>query len=147
MIGRPVSRPPLAFTNSGTYTISNSTAVITNTGIDFANSGALILDGSGAQGGSTLSVSGTLSNTGVLTIGQNNGLHNATNLTASVEIYASHFVNSGAVNLFSSLGSANQAWLNDTPKMLRFGMMPENGFGDRFSGTGGPAGGGSSART
>ncbi|HEY1707953.1 MAG TPA: hypothetical protein VGG10_06790 [Rhizomicrobium sp.] len=111
--GASLGNSAAAFTNAGLYAIAQNTAVTTAAGVDFANNGTFTLDGAGSQGGSSLAVGGTLTNSGTITIGNNGGLANGNNLTATSEVIAAHLANTGTINLFSSEGSANLAFVND----------------------------------
>ncbi len=87
--------------NDGTLRIINGASVgITG---NFLNAGALLLDGDSfsAEGGSTLTVSGTLTNTGGIDVGPPSG-----NLTANTTLIAGALAGTGSVGLF---GSTNQA--------------------------------------
>jgi fibronectin-binding autotransporter adhesin len=117
--GADLRNSAVAFDNSGTFSILRNTAVITNANVDFANSGNLNIDsftaGLGqASGGSTLDIGGTLTNSGVLTVGTNNAGTGLENLTGSSVVVANHLVNTGTINLFGSVDSESQAWLNDS---------------------------------
>ena len=74
--------------NAGTFELSNSGSVSTNSGLGLINSGVLEIDSSG-QGGSTVSVGGTLTNSfdGEMLIGSSN-LSKPTTVTVSGELNA-----------------------------------------------------------
>ena len=59
-----------AFTNSGNFQLHNG-STLTVMG-DFGNSSSLLLDGGGNEGGSSLTITGTLNNTGGVQVGPNN---------------------------------------------------------------------------
>ena len=75
---------------------------------NFLNTGGISLDGDGyaTEGGSTLTVAGTLTNTNAITVGPPSG-----NLSANVTLAADVVANSGAIDLF---GGTHQALLSVT---------------------------------
>src|SRR5579883_1712288 len=90
--------------NGGTVNLSNGATLTTTT--DFSNSsGNLEVDLFGGQGGSTLNVGGTLTNSNTVDIG-NTGLSSATTVTAAA------LSNTGTINLTGNTSSATQATLN-----------------------------------
>ncbi|HEY5239157.1 MAG TPA: hypothetical protein VIJ62_12310 [Rhizomicrobium sp.] len=105
--GADLHNESVAFDNSGTFSILNSTAVLTDSGVDFTNSGTLNVDTAYADSGSTLDVGGTFYNSGTLAVG------NANDTGGMTEVIANNFVNTGTIDLATALGSSAQVWVND----------------------------------
>ena len=93
-----------AFTNSGTFGIHDNTALTINAA--FANSGTLDVDNvtgfEYAEGGSSLTIKGTLTNTNIVQIG-------STSLTAATTVTLGELSNSASTDSFTLDGSASHA--------------------------------------
>ena len=102
--------------NAGTLRILNGASVgITG---NFLNAGGLLLDGDGfsTEGGSTLTVAGTLTNTNAITVGPPSG-----NLTANTTLIAAALTGTGSVGLFG--GGTAQAVFDIAAARHRLGVQ------------------------
>src|SRR3984893_18056548 len=94
--------------NAGQLMLNNGATVTTNPGTNLANSNFVALDFFGSQGGSGLTVGGTLTNTssGTVQVGTSGG-----SLSATSTVSAAALSNSGTIDLFGNTtpGTTNQA--------------------------------------
>jgi hypothetical protein len=94
--------------NAGQLMLNNGATLTTNPGTNLANSNFLALDFFGSQGGSSLTVGGTLTNTssGTVQVGTSGG-----SLSATSTVSAAALSNSGTIDLFGNTtpGTTNQA--------------------------------------
>ena len=106
--------------NSITISDTQATLQINNAGgtetvaAGFVNSGTLKVDSSSGQGGSSLTIGSTLSNSGVVTIGN-------VNLGAATTVTASGLVNTGTINLDG--GTAPAALIVNGPAPATLGNV------------------------
>src|SRR6202022_3922866 len=94
--------------NAGQLMLNNGATVTTNPGTNLSNSNLLALDFFGNQGGSNLTVGGTLTNTssGTVQVGTSGG-----SLSATSTVSAAALSNTGTIDLFGNTtpGTTNQA--------------------------------------
>ena len=108
--GTPASNSALTTlsSNAGQLMLNNGATVTTNPGTNLSNSNFLALDFFGSQGGSNLTVGGTLTNTssGTVQVGTSGG-----SLSATSTLSAAALSNSGTIDLFGNTtpGTTNQA--------------------------------------
>jgi hypothetical protein len=92
----------------GNWTLTSSSASATLTGNLTNSSGDVYVDTGFADGGSTLSVGGTLTNAATVQVGTSSN-----NLSATATVSAANLVNSGTIDLIgSTTNSSNQAVMN-----------------------------------
>lgn len=107
--GAVVTNQGVAFNNSGTYLAFNGVASGTDAGINFTNSGTIDIDSGSSQGGSTLNVGGTLTNSGTLQVGNSDD-----SLSSNSTVTVAHLANTGTIDLYGQNGPNFQATLIDT---------------------------------
>jgi hypothetical protein len=96
---------------SATFQLAGNSA-LTITG-DFANSGALDVDINGFDGGASLTIGGTLTNTKTVQIGPNNAT-----LGADIVVTAAKLVNPGTISLFGCAAHVAKLTVNGTATSL-----------------------------
>ncbi len=102
LVTAPVSIASLVTSSPGVLTFKNAGASTVSGTV--ANGGKLILDGASGQGGSGLTVTGVLTNTGVLQVGASDGSLAATDIVKTAGL-----ANSGRVLLYGGAGSGKAA--------------------------------------
>jgi fibronectin-binding autotransporter adhesin len=90
--------------NAGDLELHDAPAIVTNSGVNFANSGALNLDTNHNEGGSSMAIGGTLSNSTTINIGP--GDHS---LTANSTVSAAALGQVGTINLNGVIGGPRAA--------------------------------------
>jgi hypothetical protein len=84
--------------NDGSLYLREGDSLTTN--VSLANTGNIYLDDQGGQGGSTLTIGGTLTNTNYIQIGSGNN-----SLSAMTTLSAAGLTNIGTINLYGSAGA------------------------------------------
>jgi len=84
-----------AFSNSGTFALQENATFSTPAG--FTNSGGLYVDNGSGQGGSTVTIGGTLTNSNLVQIGPGDG-----SLSAPTMVTAADLNNTGTITLYGS---------------------------------------------
>ncbi len=98
--------------NDGTLDLTDGTAIATNTGLNFANTGTVEVDAGGA-GGSSLGIGGLFTNTGSLQLG-NDGDARATSASAGgLDNTGTFNLNNSTLALGSALDNAGQLNIGD----------------------------------
>jgi hypothetical protein len=100
--------------NAGTLSLANGAALTLNSGANFTNSANLDLNtAGGAAAGSAFTITGTLTNSGAVNIGDDLSPTNFENLLGSTSVTTNSLNDTGAINLYSSIGSSFQALFDD----------------------------------